>query len=328
MIAKSPFKPAWWLGNAHAQTVYPTLMRRLRSPIDSKERFELPDGDFIDLSWAVNGLDSNAPLVILLHGLGGDVNSTYVAGLLHSFNRRGWRSVLMHFRGASGEPNRLPKAYHSGETGDVDCLLRALATREPNTKKAVVGVSLGGNVLLKWLGEQGSQSLIHAATAISVPFQLRQVADRVNQGLSRVYRSYLLRRLRRVFERKLEHHGDLLPPATKRMDSLRCFWTFDEHVTAPLHGYPHVHAYYREASSRQYLANIKTPTLIIHALDDPFMTPDAIPQVDELSKDITFELSRKGGHVGFIAGNIPGKPVYWLDERIPQFLQAYLSLES
>ena len=324
MIVNSPFKPAWWLGNAHAQTMYPTLTRRLQAPVDHNERFELPDGDFVDLAWAVNGVANDAPLVILLHGLGGNVHSTYVAGLLQAFNHSGWRAVLMHFRGASDEPNRLPRAYHSGDTGDLDCLLHALAEREPDTKKAAVGVSLGGNVLLKWLGENESQTLIHAATAVSVPFQLRQVADRVNFGMSRVYRSYLLRRLRKVFERKLEHQSDLLPPAAKNMGSLRCFWTFDEHITAPLYGYPHVHAYYREASSRQYLVHIKTPTLIIHALDDPFMTPEAVPQANELSKNITFELSRRGGHVGFISGHLPGKPIYWLDQRIPQFLQDYL----
>ena len=324
MITSSSFKPAWWLINAHAQTLFPTLTRRLQTPIDSRERFELPDGDFIDLSWAVNGLDSNSPLVVLLHGLGGNDQSTYVAGLLKAFNRCGWRGVLMHFRGASSEPNRLARVYHSGDTSDVDYLLHALAKREPHTKKAVVGVSMGGNVLLKWLGEQGSQSLVHAAAAISVPFQLGMVADRVNQGFSRIYQAYLLRSLREVLTRKLERHADSLPPSVKQLDSLRCFWTFDEHVTAPLHGYPHVHAYYREASSRRYLVHIKTPTLIVHALDDPFMTPAILPRPNELSKDITFELSQKGGHVGFISGHVPGMPVYWLDQRIPRFLHDYL----
>lgn len=324
MRVDSSFKPAWWLANAHAQTLYPTLTRHLPTPIDSRERFELPDGDFVDLSWAVNGLASHSPVVVLLHGLGGDDNSTYAVGLLQAFNRFGWRGVLMHFRGASQEPNRLARAYHSGDTGDVDCLLRALAIREPRTKKAIVGVSMGGNVLLKWLGEQGSQSLVQAAAAISVPFQLGLVADRVNQGFSRIYQAYLLRSLRRVFTRKLELHADSLPPAVKNIDSLRCFWTFDDKVTAPLHGYTNVHAYYREASSRQYLTDIKTPTLIVHALDDPFMTPDALPRANELSNDITFELSRKGGHVGFITGRVPGVPVYWLDERVPLFLRDYL----
>ena len=323
MKADSPFKPAWWLANAHAQTLFPTLTRRQKTPVDSEERFELPDGDFVDLSWAVNGLGSDTPLVVLLHGLGGDANSTYAVGLLHAFNRCGWRGVLMHFRGASQEPNRLPRAYHSGDTDDVDCLLRALAKREPHTKKGIVGVSIGGNVLLKWLGEQGSQSLVHAAAAISVPFQLGIVADRINQGFSRIYQMYLLKSLREVFARKMELHGDMLPPLIKDIDSLRCFWTFDERVTAPLYGFPHVHAYYREASSRQYLINIKTPTLIIHALDDPFMTPAILPRANELSNDITFELSRKGGHVGFITGHVPGMPIYWLDQRIPQFFRDF-----
>jgi hypothetical protein len=324
MIEKSDFQPAWWLGNAHAQTLFPTLTRYLRTPIDKKERFELPDGDFFDLSWAENGLDKDAPLVVILHGLGGDATSSYVAGLMSVFNQHGWRAVLMHFRGASEEPNRLPRAYHSGDTGDVNHLLQVLNKREPLTKKAIVGVSLGGNVLLKWLGEQGTQGLIGAAVAVSVPFQLRLVADRINQGFSRLYQAYLLRRLRDVFARKLERYADSMPASVKDMDSLNCFWTFDEHITAPLHGYPHVHAYYREASSRQYLSSIMTPTLIIHALDDPFMTPEVIPKPEELSKDILFELSSKGGHVGFITGNIPGKPVYWLDQRIPQFLKDYL----
>lgn len=323
MIIDSTFKPAWWLANAHVQTLFPTLTRRLQAPIDKRERFELPDGDFIDLSWAINGLPHDAPLVVFLHGLGGDASSTYVAGQLRAFNRCGWRGVLMHFRGASEEPNRLPRAYHSGDTGDVDCLLRELKKREPHTKKAVVGVSLGGNVLLKWLGEQGSQSLIDAAVAVSVPFQLRLVADRVNQGFSRLYQAYLLKRLRAVFERKRVLHGDALPPAIQRLESLRCFWTFDEHITAPLHGYSHVHEYYREASSYPYLPTIATPTLILHALDDPFMTPEVLPKEETLSKAVTLELSQKGGHVGFIAGRIPGVPIYWLDERIPLFLKDY-----
>lgn len=325
MIVEGHFKPAWWLRNSHAQTLFSPLTRRIRAPFDSEERFELPDGDFIDLVWSVNGLDANTPLVILLHGLGGNANSTYVAGLLQAANRCGWRGLLMHFRGASQEPNRLPRAYHSGDTGDLDCLLRELARREPQTKKAVVGVSLGGNVLLKWLGEQGLQTLVHAAVAVSVPFQLRVAADRMNRGFSRIYQTRLLQSLRDVFERKLAHDADNYPDSIKSMQSLRCFWTFDDRVTAPLHGFPHVHAYYREASSRQYLINIRTSTLIIHALDDPFMTPEVLPTAEELSDDITLELSHRGGHVGFIAGNIPGMPIYWLDKRIPEFLQAFLS---
>ena len=166
MIIQSEFNPAWWLPDGHLQTIYPSFANRAPAEIDSMERLELLDGDFIDLAWVTQGLAVDAPLVILLHGLGGGLKSTYVAGLLSSFKSVGFRSVLMHFRGASGEPNRHPRAYHSGETGDLNELLECLNQREPLTRKAVVGISLGGNVLLKWLGEHGRQSFIQAAVAI------------------------------------------------------------------------------------------------------------------------------------------------------------------
>ncbi|KTD61537.1 hydrolase [Legionella spiritensis] len=325
MIVASEFRPAWWLANAHGQTLFPTLTRKIRAQVDYNERVELPDGDFIDLAWMVNGVDKDAPLVILLHGLGGSIQSTYAGGLMSAFNRCGWRAMLMHFRGAGEEPNRLPRAYHSGDTADLDYLLRLLTEREPDTRKAVVGVSLGGNVLLKWLGEQRKQTLIDTAVAVSVPFELRLVADKMTQGFARVYQAYLLRSLKKVFSRKTKMLNGELPPALTQMDQCRCFWTFDEKVTAPLHGFPHVHAYYRRASSRPFLRYIETPTLIIHACDDPFMTPDVLPSAYELSKDVTLELSEKGGHVGFITGNMPGFPVYWLEERIPAHLRAYLT---
>ncbi|ASQ46874.1 hydrolase [Legionella clemsonensis] len=325
MIIDSNFKPAWWLANPHAQTLFPTLTRRIQAPVDRNERIELPDGDFIDLAWAVNGLPADAPVVVLLHGLGGSIESAYVAGLMYALNRGGWRAVLMHFRGASKEPNRLPRAYHSGDTGDLNFFLQLLAKREPHTKKAAVGVSLGGNVLLKWLGENGPQKILEVAVAVSVPFQLRLVANKICQGFSRIYQSYLLRRLKAVFTQKITSLENNLPEPLKNIERWQCFWTFDEYVTAPLHGFPNVHTYYREASSRNYLQGIATPTLIIHALDDPFMTPEVIPSENELSQHIILELSDTGGHVGFITGNIPGVPVYWLEQRIPAFLKSEFS---
>ena len=323
MIIKSEFKPAWWLANPHAQTIYPTLTRRIQTPISRMERFELPDGDFIDLAWAEHNVDANAPLVVILHGLGGSTHSKYVGGFLNAFNQCGWRGVLMHFRGASGEANRLPRSYHSGDTSDFDCLIRMLNRREPNTKKAVVGVSLGGNVLLKWLGEQGPQSLVQTAVAVSVPFQLDLVADRMNRGVSRLYQTYLLRKMRKLMKRMHEQHGETMFPEMNNMDAFRCFWTFDHFITAPMHGFKGVHDYYRQASSGQYLSKIATPTLIIHASDDPFMTPDVLPASEELSADVVLELSPKGGHVGFISGNIPGNPGYWLDQRIPEHFNRF-----
>jgi len=167
-------------------------------------------------------------------------------------------------------------------------------------------------------------SLLTSAVAVSVPFQLRLVADRIGQGFSRIYQGYLLRRLRHVFARKVAIYADNLPVELRNLKKWQCFWTFDENVTAPLHGFVNVHDYYRQSSSRAYLHKIATPTLIIHAKDDPFMTAAAIPTASELSEQVILELSNKGGHVGFITGNIPGQPVYWLDQRIPAYLKQYL----
>lgn len=324
MIIESMFQPPWWLANNHVQTIYPTLLRRDHAKIDQYERIELTDGDFIDLAWANGEQRSDAPLIVLLHGLGGSVRSVYVAGLLRSFNQAGYRAVLMHFRGASGEPNRLPRAYHSGDTGDLNDVLQHIHQREPHTKKAVVGISLGGNVLLKWLGEVGEQTLIHCATAVSVPFQLDLVTERINKGLSRIYQAYLLQGLRSVFWNKLDLVSTVIPLTKNDLLSLKTLRAFDERITAPLHGFKNAQAYYQEASSKQYLSAIKTPTLIIHALDDPFMTAQVIPNIHDLSPHTTLELSRRGGHVGFVNGRDPATITSWLEYRVPNFLMHYL----
>lgn len=328
MIITSEFKPAWWLASTHAQTMYPALIRNVQPPVDKTERMVMPDGDFVDLCWAINGLAPDAPLVVMLHGLGGNVRSGYAAGLMQTLNQLGYRALVMHLRGASDEPNRLARAYHSGDTADFNYVMHRLAEREPNAAHLAIGFSLGGNVLLKWLGEQGAAAPVNAAVAVSVPFQLRLAADRMGHGFSRLYQTYLLYRLREVLSQKrLNLKGDI-PQALLDADKWNCFWTFDENVTAPLNGFSSVHSYYRQSSSRYYLHAIKKPTLIIHALDDPFMTEDILPKANELSEDVTLELSSRGGHVGFITGNIPGKPVYWLEQRIPAFLQPFSQFPS
>ncbi|MCR9192187.1 MAG: hydrolase [Gammaproteobacteria bacterium] len=319
MITKSAFHPAWWLSNPHAQTLYAARCRFPGLPTIREERIELLDGDFIDVVWADKGLSKEAPLVILLHGLGGGIDSSpYIRGQMLAYQRLGLRSVVMHFRGAGKEPNRMLRSYHMGDTADLDYFIQLLAQREPQTRKYVVGFSLGGSVLLKWLGERGEQTTITAAVAVSVPFQLNLCADRLNRGLSRLYQMHLIRQLRQHFLRKQQHHLD--DEFLQKLQSSNCFWTFDNHITAPLHGFKDVHEYYRLASSRAYLSQITTPTLIIHASDDPFTTPEAIPRTEELSPAVTLELSRYGGHVGFISGSIPIRPKFWLEERIPQFL--------
>jgi len=322
MIIDSKFKPAWWMTNAHAQTIYASIKHPVEPTIDKLEKLELPDGDYLELLWSIASLPEDSPLILILHGLSGSVNSSYAARFMKAFNNQGWRAVLMHFRGAGKELNRLPRAYHSGDTADLNFAVNVLAQREPGTKKAIVGVSLGGNVLLKWLGEQGAQSKICTCVAISVPFVLNKLADKMNIGFARIYQRRLLKQLKVIFARKMNQLNNP-PEAIKKAADCNCFWTFDHQVTAPLHGFNSAHTYYRESSSRQYLKDIATPTLIIHSKDDPFMTTDVLPNEHELSDSVLLELSEKGGHVGFVAGNIPGVPFFWLDQRVSEYISAH-----
>ena len=313
-IVSSDFTPAWWLRGPHLQTIWAARVRRTPAIPVSRERIELPDGDFIDLDWA----GESGPIAVVLHGLQGSSRSPHVRGLLGAFRRRGWRAAAMHFRGCSGEPNRLPRTYHSGETGDIGHVMRHLRARHPSTPIAAVGFSLGGNVLLKWLAERGAGAEIEAAAAVSVPFRLARVADRLERGFSRVYKRHFIADLQRAVLTKFRHR-----PGPLDLDAVRREWSFrgfDDRVTAPLHGFRDAEHYYAEASCRQYLRDVVRPTLIVQSIDDPFMTRDILPRVDELSPSIRMECSAAGGHVGFVDGSTPWSARYWLEERIPRFL--------
>ena len=284
-----------------------------------RERLELPDGDFVDLDWTLN---DSGPIVILFHGLEGSSRSHYARGMLASLPQHGMRAVLMHFRGCSGEPNRLARAYHSGDTGDIDFLVRTLRAREPNTPLAAIGYSLGGNALLKWLGEQGKDAPVQCAAAVSVPFLLHESTAHMNRGLSRIYQWHLLKSLKQGAHRKA---GKFTPPAPlEEIDRMKSFFEFDDRVTARLHGFDDALHYYTSSSSRQYLNRIRIPTLIVHAIDDPFMHAQVIPAAGELSPPIELDLHRHGGHAGFVGGSLPWKPRYWLEERIPAWLGTQL----
>jgi predicted alpha/beta-fold hydrolase len=319
MMAASAFRPAWWLPGPHLQTIYPSLLRRRRHPELTRERIDLPDGDFVDLDWTRGG---GRALVLVLHGLEGSLESHYTGGILTALRAAGYRAVLMYFRGCSGEPNRLPRSYHSGDTADLRHVLARLAARGNREPLAVVGYSLGGNVLLKALGERAGMESVRTAVAVSVPFNLDRAAQRLEQGFSRVYQRYLLNKLRRSYRAKLSVHP--MPVPDERLDALDTFRQFDDAVTAPLHGFRGVDDYYARASSRQYLRAIETPTLIVHAVDDPFVPADAIPTENELGPGVTLELSLHGGHVGFVAGALPFRARYWLETRICAHLRDHL----
>lgn len=282
------------------------------------ETLELPDGDFVDLCWSPG---TKGPIVLVLHGLEGSIASPYAHGLLAALHTRGWRGVLMHFRGCSGRHNRLDRGYHSGDTGDIRFMVRTLRARFPGTPLAAVGFSLGGNALLKYAGESGAETGLSAVAAVSVPYLLAKGAARLDAGFSRLYQWHLLHRLRRKIADKFrDREQEVLGLTAAQLQRLDNFWKFDDAVTARLHGFNDVHDYYARSSSRQYLSGIRVPTLLIHASDDPFMTPAALPDAAELAPCVTIELSERGGHVGFVSGHLPWRSRYWLEERIPGYL--------
>jgi len=318
------FKPAWWLNHAHLQTLYPSLLRNTPPPALVRERLITPDNDFIDIDYCGTGAQ---PLVILLHGLTGSSQSSYIKGLQRVLWQHGLRSAVLNFRGCSGEYNRLARCYHSGETEDIDFLYQTLRNREPTTPIAVIGFSLGGNVLLKWLGEQGDKVSLFASVAVSVPLVLSICASKLDKGFSKLYRAKLLRDLKCYVAEKQQHLAAI--GAKKEADKIqqlgdlspiKSFWQYDDKVVAPLHGFADAHDYYQRSSSRQFLKKITVPTLLIQAQDDPFMTADVLPHADELSPSVQLEVTQHGGHVGFVAGNNPFKPVFWLEQRILAFL--------
>ncbi len=318
MLVKSEFEPAPLWGNRHIQTIVPNLLFR-PIPVElRRERVELPDGDFIDVDWTTG---TTGPIVIVLHGLEGSMHSRYACNMMQALHAMGLRGAFPYFRGCTGEPNRLPVSYHSGFTQDLEYLSGLLKQREPGTPLAAVGYSLGGNVLLKWLGESPNASRLVTGVAVSVPFDLAACSAAVEKGFSQVYMWELMGRMRRSVTRKFERIASPMP--LPDIASLRTFRQYDDALTAPLHGYKDADDYYARCSSRQFLKRIEVPTLVLHSSDDPFMTPAAVPTEAELSPAVRFELSAKGGHVGFMNGSVL-RPQRWLEGRIARHLGEHL----
>jgi uncharacterized protein len=318
-IIDSTFRAAWWLPGPHLQTIWPSLARQRPRLQLTRRRIELADGDFIDLAVGAG----SGPRILVIHGLEGDLQSHYAGSLLDALSGVGYQPIFMHLRGCSGEPNRLARSYHSGASEDLHEVLTHLAQDPEGLPHAAIGFSLGGNLLLKYLGERGGETgdrapLLGAGIAVSAPFVLRDAMLRLDRGASRFYRRYLVDKLKRAFRRKFA----VLPcPLDLDIDSIHSFNQFDDQVTAPLCGFAGVFDYYTRASCRQFLPRITTPTLIIHAQDDPFMFPSTVPFAHELGPAVTLELTRHGGHVGFVAGSRPWRPVYWVEGRVLEFLR-------
>lgn len=317
----APFHPPWWLPGGHLQTLYPYFFLRRPVPGYRRERWDTPDGDFIDLDWV--GTDAGRPLLVLFHGLEGSSSSHYASSLMRATLRHGWRGVVVHFRGCSGEPNRLARAYHSGDADEIGWILGRLKQLGAPALFAA-GVSLGGNALLKWLAREGARAReqLAAAAAVSAPVDLMTAGDRLGRGLVRLYGSVFLTTLKPKSLAKLAHFPGLYDAdAVRRASTLR---EFDDVVTAPLHGFRDTDDYWTRASTRSELHRIEVPTLLVHAGNDPFLPGRYLPARADVGRAVTLELSPGGGHAGFASGPFPGH-LDWLPQRLIAFFGTHSS---
>ncbi len=310
-----PYEAPAWLPGGHAQTIYAAL--RKPPPVAfERERWDTPDGDFIDLDWA--GPRDAGRLLVLFHGLEGSSKSHYARSIVGQATAEGWRCVVPHFRGCSGEINRLPRAYHSGDSAEIDWILRRVHSLADGNKLFAAGISLGGNALLKWLGEKGGDAaqLVAHAAAISAPLDLEAAGHALGRGFNRVYTRMFLDTLKRKSAAKLARFPGSVDERAMRASAN--LYEFDNAVTAPLHGFRDTDDYWQRASSWPGLAAIRVPTLVINARNDPFMPESALDRARGASKHVTLEFPAGGGHAGFMTGPFPGRHG-WLASRILDF---------
>jgi uncharacterized protein len=322
----SDFRPAWWLPGPHLQTLGGALLRPRGGVRFRRTRIRTDDGDFLDLDAALpagvadGATDHGRPVVLVLHGLEGSSRSPAALQAVRALDDAGISAVVLNFRSCSGERNRAARFYHAGETGDLHLAIRWLAERYPGSPRAALGYSLGGNVLLKYLGEQGDAAVdgLQAAVAVSVPFDLAAGAALLGRGVRRLYGHHFLRSLRRKYAAKHECIDPSVLGAVRRSRTIR---EFDAAATAPLHGFRDVDHYYGESSAAAWLGRVRIPTLLIHALDDPFLPPDAVPHaVAGANPWITARFTDRGGHMGFVAGSRPWSPRYWAEGEAARYL--------
>lgn len=319
-----PFRPAWWAAGPNLQTLAARLLRSSEGPEYRRERLITPDDDFLDLDWGPEP-SSDSPIVVVLHGLEGSATRSYVRNVSRELLFAGIQPAALNFRGCSGEPNRALHYYHSGKTDDPAFVFSLLRERYPQRRIGALGFSLGGNVLLKMMGErqQGGRGLLDAAAVMSVPYDLAAGCRLLEQSpMGQMYAGYFLRSLRRKLRMKepqLSRKVDLASALTSQT-----IWEFDDRLTAPLNGFSDAADYYQKSSSAQYLSGINVPTLLLHAADDPFLPPDSIPS-NQASRNpsISLVLQPNGGHVGFLEGT-PRRPSFWGDKEAVRFLSEVL----
>ncbi len=324
------YRPAWWLPDPHTATLWGRVGRREPTPPVQLHRLDTPDGDFVQLARLTPAIPipPDAPRLLLLHGLEGGLHSHYVRATFREAQHRGWGADLLLFRTCGPTPNRLPRSYHSGETTDAAHVIRHLISQFPNAPLGLMGVSLGGNVLCKLLGE--SQDTLPAqvagAVAMSVPFDLARASRKIGQGFGAIYEWSFLRSLIPKALSKIDRHPELAP--LRAVSNARTLWEFDDQFTAPLHGFADAADYYARASALSFLHGIRLPTLLLSAVDDPFLPPAVLDDVRHIAADnpaLTLEFPDRGGHVGFTAGRWPWNPWYYGEWRAAEFLAQHFA---
>jgi hypothetical protein len=322
VAAPPPYRAPRWLAGGHAQTIWPYFLRRPDVSL-RRERVETPDGDF----WLFDWLDAphaaaGAPLTVLFHGLEGSSASHYARALLARLADLGLPGVVPHFRGCADEPNRLPRAYHSGDHEEIAAMLAAVRARAPAAAEIhAVGVSLGGSALLNWLGREGREAatLVRRAAAVSAPIDLMAAGRSIDRGFNRVYAAHFLQSLKpKALAMARRFPGRIEAGSVARVRSM---WDFDDVVTSRLHGFADTADYWTRASCKPWLASIRVPTLVLNARNDPFVPGDSLPGAGEVAADVVLEQPAEGGHVGFLTGPLPGR-LDWLPERLLAFLLA------
>jgi predicted alpha/beta-fold hydrolase len=319
-VIDSAYRAPIWLPGGHAQTIVAARFLPTAPVSYRRERWNTPDGDFIDVDFAAPEPGAAAaPIVVLFHGLEGCSRSHYALSTMRVFADRGWRGLVAHFRGCSGEPNRLPRAYHSGDADEGDWILRAVARRWPAARVHAVGISLGGNMLAKWLGERGQDAaFVAAAASIGAPLDLAAGGAALARGFNRVYTKMFLVTLRRKALEKAERF-----PGLVRVEAIRAarnLYEYDNEYTAPVHGFRDTDDYWSRASAKPWLAGVKVPHLVLNALNDPFVPAASLPHAGEVSRFVRLEQPRAGGHIGFAQGWPPGN-LEFVPRRLLEFFE-------
>lgn len=321
-VTTPPYVPAWWIPGSHLRTLWGKFVRRVVDAPARLIRWDTPDGDFLDI-WRIDAAEGQ-PRIIVLHGLEGGPRSHYARGILAEAHRRGWGADLIIFRSCGSEINRTPRFYHSGETGDLAFAVERLVAEFPSSDFHFAGVSLGGNVLLKFLGERGADlpRRLRSAAAVSVPYDLARSSRHIDRGFARVYQASFLRSLRRKATLKRAAFPDRVTASD--LDRVRTLYAFDDAVTAPLHGFRDATDYYTQSSAIGWLSRIVLPSLLLSASDDPFLPAvvlDEVRSIAERNPALHVEFVAHGGHVGFIGGRLPWRPVYYAERRLLDFFE-------